>query len=308
MPSEKASGCAGNESWQVIWICWISHITYHITSNHFKSIHIILVHIISCMFDRLSYVKCHTPDNINNISQITYYISHITYHISYSMVYYISYYIDHIIYHIRSHHTPYIKHHMSYIIYHVSYSIYHIPCIIYHISSHQNSYIDYHISHITAPIIYHISQILIVGDRHYMPFWCQQYSSSFLSWFSWFGCQLQPPAPNTSKTSTMFAQTLPKHAKTKDRGQDSALCLHDRQGLVLGVSAVFFSPSLLVSWKRRMRVASAQVVFVGVAILGSILAYEGERTSRASFRSKVKAGQVESSHCLGLGPNWAKWG
>lgn len=151
-----------------------------------------------------------------------------------------------------------------------------------------------------------------MGDRHYMPFWCQQYSSSFLSWFSWFGCQLQPPAPNTSKTSTMFAQTLPKHAKTKDRGQDSALCLHDRQGLVLGTLPMqfFLSPfSLLVSFKSvKMRVASAKVVFVGVAILGSILAYEGERTSRASFRSKVKAGQVESSHCLGLGPNWAKWG
>lgn len=33
-----------------------------------------------------------------------------------------------------------------------------------------------------------------------------------------------------------------------------------------------------------------EVVFVGVAALGSILAYEGERTSRARFRSKVKAG------------------
>lgn len=110
----------------------------------------------------------------------------------------------------------------------------------------------------------------------------------------------------------MFAQTLPKHAKTKDRGQDSALCLHDRQGLMLGTLPMqfFLSPfSLLVSFKSvKMRVASAKVVFVGVAILGSILAYEGERTSRASFRSKVKAGQVESSHCLGLGPNWAKWG
>ena len=94
----------------------------------------------------------------------------------------------------------------------------------------------------------------------------------------------------------MFAQTLPKHAKTKDRGQDSALCLHDRQGLVLGTLPMqfFLSPfSLLVSFKSvKMRVASAKVVFVGVAILGSILAYEGERTSRASFRSKVKAGQV----------------
>ena len=36
-----------------------------------------------------------------------------------------------------------------------------------------------------------------------------------------------------------------------------------------------------------------EVVFVGVAALGSILAYEGERTSRARFRSKVKAGMSQ---------------
>lgn len=39
---------------------------------------------------------------------------------------------------------------------------------------------------------------------------------------------------------------------------------------------------------------TGRVVFVGVAILGSILAYEGERTSRASFRSKVKVEKTES--------------
>jgi len=39
---------------------------------------------------------------------------------------------------------------------------------------------------------------------------------------------------------------------------------------------------------------TGRVVFVGVAALGSILAYEGERTSRARFRSKVKVERTES--------------
>lgn len=39
---------------------------------------------------------------------------------------------------------------------------------------------------------------------------------------------------------------------------------------------------------------TGRVVFVGVAALGSILAYEGERTSRARFRSKVKVKRTES--------------
>eukprot|EP00435_Cladocopium_sp_Y103_P031654 s271_g8.t1 len=57
--------------------------------------------------------------------------------------------------------------------------------------------------------------------------------------------------------------------------------------LAIGFMAIEERTTLYVSMTGR-------VVFVGVAILGSILAYEGERSSRASFRSKVKVEKTES--------------